>query len=58
MAGQKLNFRSANLISNEYSQLLEKQNAIYEEKEKEKKKKIEENQINNQNVKNILITKF
>jgi len=41
---------SANFLTNEYNQLLEKQCAIYEEKEKEKKKEIEDNQINNQNV--------
>jgi hypothetical protein len=34
----------------EYNQLLEKQNALFEEKDKEKKKEIEENQINNMNV--------
>ena len=39
----------------EYNTLLEKQNALYEEKDKEKKKEIEENQMNNQNVRIVLL---
>jgi len=38
----------------EYNQLLEKQNSLYDEKEKEKKKEIEENQMNNNIVMNYI----
>ena len=41
-------------MMSEYNQLLEKQNSLYDEKEKEKKKEIEENQMNNNIVMNYI----
>jgi hypothetical protein len=45
---------NANFLMSECNQLLEKQNNLYDEKEKEKKKEIEENQMNNNIVKNYI----
>jgi hypothetical protein len=47
---------NANISAIELNILLEKQNTLFEEKEKERKKEIEENELNNENVNFVKLT--